>query len=99
MGKNSKKGSGDARQGGKPERSGLGADRDNPEPRPLFEIDIGGETQTSLDSSSQYKTIDTYHKGFQRGYRLGYKQMKDFYEKKMEVLELQLKHFKELAKR
>ena len=98
MGKNSKKGSGDAGQGSKPERSGLGVDRDNPEPRPLVEIDIGGETQTSLDSS-QYETIDTYHKGFQRGYRLGYKQMKDFYEKKMEVMELQLKHFKELAKR
>ena len=98
MGKNSKKGSGDAGQGGEPERSGQCADRDNPEPRPLVEVHIDGETQTSLDSS-QYETIDTYHKGFQRGYRLGYKQMKDFYEKKMEVMEMQLKHFRELAKR
>ena len=98
MGKNSKKGSGDAGQGGEPERSGQCADRDNPEPRPLVEVHIDGETQTSLDSS-QYETIDTYHKGFQRGYRLGYKQMKDFYEAKIVVLEKQVAHWKEIASR
>jgi hypothetical protein len=98
MGKHSKKTISSAGQGSEPERSGLGADRDNPEQRPLVEIDIGGETQTSVDSS-QYETIDTYHKGFQRGYRLGYKQMKDFYEAKIVVLEKQVAYWKEIAKR
>jgi len=46
-----------------------------------------------------YEEIETYHKGFQRGYRLGYKQMKDFYEAKIAVLEKQVEHWKELAKR
>ena len=46
-----------------------------------------------------HETIETYHKGFQRGYRLGYKQMKDFYGKKIEVLEKQVAHWKEIAKR
>ena len=46
-----------------------------------------------------YEEIETYHKGFQRGYRLGYKQMKGFYEAKIAVLEKQVAHWKELAKR
>tara|TARA_Y100000310_G_scaffold238596_1_gene242035 strand:+ start:597 stop:737 length:141 start_codon:yes stop_codon:yes gene_type:complete len=37
--------------------------------------------------------------GFQRGYRLAYNQMKDFYEKKITVLEKQVEHYKEIAKR
>lgn len=46
-----------------------------------------------------YETLETYHKGWQRGYRLGYKQMKDFYEAKIVVLEKQVAHWKELASR
>ena len=98
MGKHSKKTISDARQGSEPERSGLGADRDNPEQRSLAEGEASGETPTSLDGIN-YEEIETYHKGFQRGYRLGYKQMKDFYESKIEVLEKQLAHWKEIAKR
>jgi len=46
-----------------------------------------------------YEEIEIYHKGFKCGYRLGYKQMKDFYEAKIAVLEKQVEHWKELAKR
>jgi len=98
MGNNSQKTISSAGQGSEPERSGLGADRDNPEQRSLAEGEATGETSTSLDGIN-YEEIETYHKGFQRGYRLGYKQMKDFYEAKIAVLEKQVEHWKELAKR
>ena len=52
MGNNSQKTISSAGQGSEPLGSGLGADRDNPEQRPLAEIDIGGETPTSLDGIS-----------------------------------------------
>ena len=48
---------------------------------------------------SQYETVETYHKGWQRGYRLGYKQQKEFYEAKITVLEKQVEHWKEVARR
>ena len=98
MGKHSKKTISDSGQGSESERSGLGADRDNPEQRPLASGEASGETPTSLDGIN-YEEAETYDKGFQRGYRLGYKQMKDFYQKKIEVLEKQLAHYKEIAKR
>ena len=98
MGKHSKKTISDAGQGSEPLGSGLGADRDNEKQRPLAEGEATGETSTSLDGIN-YEEIETYHKGFQRGYRLGYKQMKDFYEAKIAVLEKQVEHWKELAKR
>ena len=98
MGNNSQKTISSAGQGSEPERSGLGADRDNEKQRPLAEGEASGETPTSLDGIN-HEEIETYHKGFQRGYRLGYKQMKDFYGKKIEVLEKQVAHWKEIAKR
>jgi len=98
MGNNSQKTISSAGQGSEPLGSGLGADRDNPEQRPLAEGEATGETSTSLDCGGSEK-IETYHKGFQRGYRLGYKQMRDFYEAKIVVLEKQVEHYKEIAKR
>ena len=98
MGNNSKKTISDSGQGSEPERSGQCADRDNPEQRPLASGEASGKTETSLDGIN-YEEIETYHKGWQRGYRLGYKQMKDFYEKKITVLEKQVEHYKEIAKR
>lgn len=98
MGNNSKKTISSAGQGSEPLGSGLGASGDNPEQRPLASGEASGETPTSLDGID-YQDGETYHKGFQRGYRLGYKQMKDFYEKKIEVFEKQLAHYKEIAKR
>ena len=98
MGKHSQKTISSAGQGSEPLGSGLGADRDNPEQRPLAEGEATGETSTSLDCGGSEK-IETYHKGFQRGYRLGYKQMRDFYEAKIVVLEKQVEHYKEIAKR
>ena len=97
MGNNSQKTISSAGQGSEPERSGQCSDRDNPEQRSLAEGEASGKTPTSLDGN--HETIETYHKGFQRGYRLGYKQMKDFYGKKIEVLEKQVAHWKEIAKR
>ncbi len=97
MGNNSQKTISSAGQGSEPLGSGLGADRDNEKQRPLAAGEASGETPTSLDGN--HETIETYHKGFQRGYRLGYKQMKDFYGKKIVVLEKQVEHWKELAKR
>ena len=97
MGKHSKKTISDARQGSEPLGSGQCADRDNEKQRSLAEGEASGKTSTSLDGN--HETIETYHKGFQRGYRLGYKQMKDFYGKKIVVLEKQVEHWKELAKR
>ena len=97
MGKNSKKGSGDAGQGSEPERSGQCADRDNPEQGSLAQSGVKEEAGQSMDG--QYQTIETSHKGWQRGYRLGYKQMKDFYEAKIVVLEKQVAHWKEIASR
>jgi len=98
MGKHSQKTISDAQQGSEPERSGQCADRDNEKQRSLAEGEASGKTSTSLDGIS-YEEIETYHKGFQRGYRLGYKQMKGFYEAKIVVLEKQVEHWKELAKR
>jgi len=98
MGKHSKKTISDARQGSESERSGQCSDWDNPEQRSLAEGEATGKEGTSLDGIN-YEEIETYHKGFQRGYRLGYKQMKDFYEAKIAVLEKQVAHWKELAKR
>jgi len=98
MGKHSQKSVTDAESHSQPERSGQCANRDNEKQRPLAEGEATGETPTSLDGIS-YEEIETYHKGFQRGYRLGYKQMKDFYEAKIVVLEKQVEHWKELAKR
>ena len=94
MGKHSKKTISDSGQGSEPERSGLGADRDNPEQRPLAAGEASGKTPTSLDGVN-YEEIEIYHKGFKCGYRLGYKQMKDFYEAKVTVLEKQVEHYKE----
>ena len=98
MGNNSKKTISSAGQGSEPLGSGLGASGDNPEQRPLASGEASGETPTSLDGID-YQDGETYHKGFQRGYRLGYKQMKDFYQKKITVLEKQVEHYKEIAKR
>jgi len=97
MGKHRKKTISSAGQGSEPLGSGQCASRDNPEQRPLAEGEATGKTPPSLDGN--HETIETYHKGFQRGYRLGYKQMKDFYEAKIAVLEKQVAHWKELAKR
>ena len=98
MGNNSQKTISSAGQGSEPLGSGLGAGRDNEKQRSLAEGEASGETSTGLDGIN-YEEIETYHKGFQRGYRLGYKQMKDFYEAKIVVLEKQVEHWKELAKR
>ena len=98
MGKHRKKTISDSGQGSEPLGSGQCAGRDNPEQRPLAEGEATGETSTSLDCGGSEK-IETYHKGFQRGYRLGYKQMKDFYAPKIKFLEQQLERWKELAKR
>jgi len=80
MGKHSKKTISSAGQGSEPERSGLGADRDNPEQRPLAAGEASGETPTSVDG-------------------ICYEEMKDFYEAKIVVLEKQVAHWKEIAKR
>jgi len=98
MGKHSQKTISSAGQGSESERSGQCANWDNEKQRPLAEGEASGETSTGLDGIN-YEEIETYHKGFQRGYRLGYKQMKDFYEAKIAVLEKQVEHWKELAKR
>jgi len=97
MGKHSKKTISSARQGSEPERSGQCANWDNEKQRPLAAGEATGETSTGLDGN--HETIETYHKGFQRGYRLGYKQMKDFYAPKIKFLEEQLERWKEIAKR
>ena len=97
MGKHSQKTISSAGQGSEPLGSGQCSHRDNPEQRSLAEGEASGKTPASLDGN--HETIETYHKGFQRGYRLGYKQMKDFYESKIVVLEKQVEHYKELAKR
>ena len=97
MGNNSQKTISSAGQGSEPLGSGQCSHRDNPEQRSLAEGEATGETSTSLDGN--HETIETYHKGFQRGYRLGYKQMKDFYAPKIKFLEEQLERWKEIAKR
>jgi len=97
MGKHSQKTISSAGQGSEPLGSGQCANWDNEKQRPLAEGEASGKTSTSLDGN--HETIETYHKGFQRGYRLGYKQMKDFYEAKIVVLEKQVEHYKEVAKR
>ena len=97
MGNNSEKSITDAKPQGEPERGGLCSDRDHPEQGSLAQSAATEEAGQSMDG--QYQTIETYHKGWQRGYRLGYKQMKDFYGKKIEVLEKQLAHWKEIASR
>jgi flagellar biosynthesis/type III secretory pathway protein FliH len=101
MGNNSKKTISSAGQGSEPLGSGLGADRDNPEQRPLAEGEASGKTETSLDGID-CQDGETYHKGFQRGYRLGYQQILLFvkiFQKKITVLEKQVAHWKEIAKR
>ena len=97
MGNNSQKSITDAKPQSQPERSGLGSDRDHPEQGSLAQSAAKEEEGQGMDGD--YETIETYHKGWQRGYRLGYKQMKDFYGKKIEVLEKQLAHWKEIASR
>ena len=97
MGNNSEKGAADSEPQNQPERSGLGASGDHPEQGSLAPSAATEEEGQGVDS--QYQTVETYHKGWQRGYRLGYKQMKDFYEAKIVVLEKQVAHWKELAKR
>ncbi len=103
MGNNSQKSVTDAEPHYQPERSGLGANRDNPEQGSLAPDGASEETGQGVDGERE--TLDTlcwehiYHKGFQRGYRLGYKQMKDFYAPKIKFLEEQLERWKEIAKR
>ena len=97
MGNNSQKSVTDTKPPREPERGGLGADRDNPEQRPLASVVAEEEEGEGMDS--QYETVETYHKGWQRGYRLGYKQQRDFYEAKITVLEKQVAHWKEIASR
>jgi len=97
MGNNSEKSAADAKPQGEPERSGQCSDRDNPEQGSLAPSAATEEEGQSMDG--QYQTVETYHKGWQRGYRLGYKQMKDFYEAKIVVLEKQVEHWKEIASR
>ena len=97
MGNDSEKSITDAKPQGEPERSGLGASGDHPEQGSLASGKASGEEGQGVDSQCQ--TVETYHKGWQRGYRLGYKQMKDFYEAKIVVLEKQVAHWKELASR
>jgi hypothetical protein len=105
MGNNSQKTISSAGQGSEPERSGLGADRDNPEQRPLAAGEASGETPTSLDGISYEEIVklsedffQIYFKGFKGGHRMGCKQTKDFYEAKIEVLEKQVAHWKEISK-
>jgi hypothetical protein len=93
MGKHSKKSVTDAEPHYQPERSGLGANRDNPEQGSLAPSGAKEEAGQGVDGEGE--TLDTYHKGFQQGYRLGYKQM----DERIEVLEKQLAHWKEIAKR
>ena len=104
MGKHSKKTISDSGQGSEPERSGLGADRDNPEQRPLAEGEASGETPTSVDGISYEEIVklsedffQIYFKGFKGGHRMGCKQTKDFYEAMIEVLEKQVAHWKGIA--
>jgi len=97
MGNNSQKSITDSEPQSQPLGSGLGASGDHPEQRPLASGKASGEEGQGVDS--QYETVETYHKGWQRGYRLGYKQMKDFYEAKIVVLEKQVEHWKEIASR
>jgi len=97
MGKHSQKSIADAEPHSQPERSGLCSSGHTPEQRWLAEAGATEEERKSMDGD--YEKIETYHKGFQRGYRLGYKQMKGFYEAKIVVLGKQVEHWKELAKR
>ena len=97
MGNNSEKGAADAKPQSQPERSGQCSDRDNPEQRSLAQSGATEEEGQGMDGD--YETLETYHKGWQRGYRLGYKQMKDFYAAKIVVLEKQVEHWKEIASR
>ena len=104
MGKDSKKGSGDAGQGGKPERSGQCADRDNPEQRPLAKSNAIRKAKTSVGCFND-ETINARNEGWESGYKMGLALAADlgnmisFYESKISSLEKELKHFKELAKR
>ena len=98
MGNNSQKTISSAGQGSEPLGSGQCANWDNEKQRPLAEGEVEGETPTSMDCGGSGK-IETYHKGYLRGWWLGCKQMKDFYEAKIVVLEKQVEHWKELAKR
>ena len=97
MGNDSEKSITDSAPQGEPERSGLCSDRDHPEQGSLASGKASGEEGQGVDS--QYETIETYHKGWQRGYRLGYKQMKDHYLAKIVVLEKQVAHWREIARR
>ena len=106
MGNNSKKTISSAGQGSEPLGSGLGASGDNPEQRPLASGEASGETPTSLDGISYEEIVklsedffQIYFKGFKGGHRMGCKQTKDFYEAKIVVLEKQVAHWKEIAKR
>ena len=98
MGKDSKKGSGDAGQGSKPERSGQCADRDNPEQRPLAKSNAIRKAKTSVGCFND-ETINARNEGWESGYKMGREQMISFYETKISSLEKELNHFKELAKR
>ena len=98
MGKDSKKGSGDAGQGGKPERSGQCASRHNPEQRPLAKSNAIRKAKTSVGCFND-ETINARNEGWESGYKMGREQMISFYETKISSLEKELNHFKELAKR
>ena len=98
MGKDSKKGSGDAGQGSKPERSGQCADRDNPDPRPLAKSNAIRKAKTSVGCFND-ETINARNEGWESGHKMGREQMISFYETKISSLEKELNHFKELAKR
>ena len=95
MGNNSQKSITDAES--KPKRGGQCSCGNNPEQRPL--ASVGAEEEEGEGMGSQYQTVETYHKGWQRGFRLGYKQQRDFYEAKITVLEKQVEHWKEIASR
>ena len=96
MGTDSQKSITDAEPQSQPERGGQCSCGNNPEQRPL--ASVGAEEEEGEGMGSQYETVETYHKGWQRGYRLGYKQQKEFYEAKIVLLEKQVEHWKE-AKR
>jgi len=97
MGNDSEKSITDSEPQGEPERGGLCSSGHTPEQRWLAEAGATEEERKSMDG--QYETIETYHKGWQRGYRLGYKQMKDHYLAKIVVLEKQVAHWREIARR
>ena len=98
MGKNSTESSSHAGQGGKPERSGQCADRNNSKQRPLAKSNAIRKAKTSVGCFND-ETINARNEGWESGYKMGREQMISFYETKISSLEKELNHFKELAKR